>query len=224
MRGVVLLLALACTRPSGKQLTATLIGPSEIQLDWRPGAPETAGHWIEFTTPGADFVKLEVAWPETARFRHADLAGGTRFVYRLVPFFGRASAPVGVRTGTPLPGEVSPGSEGPLEEPSPSGTSQRSLRSPGTLPEAAPTGLTVTLSSPSTAELRWRDGATDEDGFLVELSQGEGPFQICALLPPNTRSFRKVALPAATEVRFRVRAFVQGPPSNLASATTAAGR
>jgi hypothetical protein len=227
--------SLGCARPrSGPQrrktpagaattdpLSATLAGKSEIVLRWKPPAPEVAGAWVEFGTPGADFVKLEAVWPAQTTFRHGELAPGTTFLYRLVPFIGHPSAIAAVRSGGEPPGAALQ-AEGPLDEPGPARppAAQRALRSPATLADAAPADLRVSLSAPTTAELRWTDRASDEDGYLVELARGPGDFQICALLPPNTTSFRKVALPPRTELRFRVRAFADGPPSNQASATT----
>lgn len=228
---ILLLSALACARSkappraadSGSSLPpsllrASLVSPTRIALAWQHQAPEPAGYWIEFTTPGADFVKLDVAWPERTTFSHEDLAPDTTFMYRLVPFFGRASAVITVVSGRAGAAPLEP--EGPLAQPGPSsGVPGRSLRS-AAMAEAAPDDLTVTLTAPTTAVLRWSDRAADEDGFLVELAQGEEPFQVCALLPPDSSSFRKVMLPPQKELRFRVRAFFLGPPSPVASAAT----
>ncbi|HXF10441.1 MAG TPA: fibronectin type III domain-containing protein, partial [Desulfuromonadaceae bacterium] len=84
-------------------------------------------------------------------------------------------------------------------------------------------GLTVKLASPTTADLRWNDRATGEDGYLVEVAGADDKeFKICALLPANATSFRKTQLPAETKCRFRVRAFFYGDSSNLATAITPA--
>jgi hypothetical protein len=185
------------------------------------------GYWIEFTTPDAEFVKLDVAWPQTTTFRHPDVAPETTFIYRLVPFFGRVSNVVAMNTG-PASREQAPSvGEGTLGDPG-SGpttgraTAKKSIRTISTMAEAAPANLAIVRSSPGTAELRWEDRAADEDGYLVELAQTPEDFKICALLPPDTTSFRKVSLPPETELRFRVRAFFDGEPSKLASVTTAA--
>jgi hypothetical protein len=207
-------------------LTATLIDPSNVLLRWRPDARESIGYWIEFATPGADFVKLDAAWPRTTTsFRHPDVAPGTTFIYRLVPFFGPVSNVVAVRTGPALRPAPPSAAEGPLEEPRGGGRAndrrgQTSLRTTATIADAAPTGLAVKLASPSSVELRWEDRATDEDGYLVELAQGGRDFQVCALLPPDVTSFRKVALPPDTQLQFRVRAFFEGTPTPLVSVAT----
>jgi hypothetical protein len=239
---LVLLLSLAalgCGRPNARlrraaldggaaafappsDLRATLTRPTEIVLAWQHHAREATGYWVEFTTPGADFVKLEVAWPERTTFTHADLAPDTTFIYRVVPFFGRPSAVTIVHGGAAPAGQVALENEGPLEEPgaAPPGVARRSLRTPATIAQAAPADLTATLTGPTTAVLRWSDRANDEDGYLLELARGQGDFQVCALLPADTTSFRKVELPPREVSRFRVRAFFLGSPSAVASAST----
>jgi hypothetical protein len=199
-------------------LTATLVGSNEIALAWRHRGGETGGYWVEFATPGSDFVKLDVAWPERTAFSHPDLAPGTTFLYRVVPFFGRTSPVVTTFSG-PATLDEALESEGPLEVPEAELVVHRALRAPPPLAEAAPAELRVTLAA-ATAILRWSDRAVDEDGYLVELAQGSGAFEVCALLPANTTSFRKVSLPPASELHFRVRAFYLGEPSNVASADT----
>jgi hypothetical protein len=213
---------------SAADLRATLIDPSNVLLRWRPDARESIGYWIEFATPGADFVKLDVTWPRTTTsFRHPDVAPGTTFIYRLVPFFGRVSNVAATRTG-PVPRPEQPlAAEGPLEEPGTgSRTSDRraqtSLRTTATIADAAPVKLAVKLASPTSIELRWEDRATDEDGYLVELAQDGRDFQVCALLPPDVTSFRKVALPPDTHLQFRVRAFFDGAPTPPVSVVTPA--
>ena len=57
---------------------------------------------------------------------------------------------------------------------------------------------------------------------MVEQSENERDFVVCALLPPDTTSFRKIALPPTTKLHFRVRAFFYGDPSKPASLTTPA--
>jgi hypothetical protein len=207
-------------------LTATLRNASDIDLRWRPSTTEPGGYWIEFATPGADFVKLGAVWPETTTFRHAALAAETTFIYRIRPFFGRVSNLATITTGSApaaAPSEV----EGPLEEPGSAPASggpgpTKSIRSTLTIADAAPGDLATTLRSPTSVDLRWGDHATDEDGYLVEFSQDQRDFKICALLPPNITSFRKAALPPNTKLYFRVRAFFYAEPSKLVSVTTPA--
>ncbi len=176
-------------------VTATLSDVSAVDLRWKPRATEPGGYWIEFATPGSDFVKLGAAWPDTVTFRHEDLPGATTFIYRIRPFFGRVSNLVTITTG-PASAANSSEVEGPLEEPgSPTGPAgahqKKSIRSTSTMADAAPKNLAIMLSSPTSATLRWEDHATDEDGYLVEFSRDQHDFKLFALLPPNTTSFQK---------------------------------
>jgi hypothetical protein len=207
------------------EVRAKLLDPTHIGLAWRHNAYEAAGYWIEFATPGSDFTKLEVAWPETTRFQHDDVAPATTFIYRLLPFFGRPSDVVAVRTGPAPARRTGPGAEGPLHEAVPrptarAATVKTSIRTLNALTNAAPTNLAVRRPAATTAELRWKDNAADEDGYLVEMAFDSSGFKVCALLPADTTSFRKVNLPAETGVQFRVRAFVYGEPTSEVSVTT----
>src|SRR5690349_150942 len=92
------------------QLTATLVLTNSIDLRWKNNATELAGNWVEFTTPGDEYVKLEAAWPEVTTFRHPDLAPETKFIYRIVPFFGKPSKAAGIMTGK-APPEGTPDTE-----------------------------------------------------------------------------------------------------------------
>ena len=79
--------------------------------------------------------------------------------------------------------------EGPLNEPARTNavSGQKSIRAISSFAEAAPGNVTVALSLSTSAVLRWEDRASDEDGYLVEVSaEPEKDFKICALLPPNT--------------------------------------
>jgi len=210
---------------SPTQLTARLLDASTIELNWRNNATEDCAYWVEFTTPGSDYVKLDAVPQNVTTYKHPDLAPETKHVYRILPFFGRPTPAVALTTGKVTEGVTNIDEEGPLpalpgkKDDAP----KQSIRHLSTIAAAAPTGLTVTLSSPTSADLRWKDRARDEDGFVVEVAADEkGPYQVCALLDPNTTSFRKAHLPPEFKVYFRVRAFFYGKPSAEATATTPA--
>jgi hypothetical protein len=210
----------ACSAPSRAtfdapiDLTAT-VAKGGVDLVWRNRATADGGTLVEFVTgPGETFTMLAALWPDTTHFHHPDLAPGTTFTYRIRPFFGSPSEVVSRTVG------AGPGGEDDVEGPAgePDGRGAVSLRSAETMAEAAPGEMWIALSSPKAIILRWADRASDEDGYLVEIDDGEG-FRVCALLPAGTQSFRKTHLPARSRPRFRVRAFFYGPPSPLASAT-----
>jgi len=210
------------------QLTATLSAPTtngcDATLRWQNNATAEGGNWVEFSTPGSDYTKLEVFLdPRATMFIHPRLAPQTQFIYHIQPFFGKATAPVEITTGAPTTNTVDL-EEGPLpatNAPPVDMKSQTSIRSINSFAQAMPVDLTAALSSPSSVDLRWTDRASDEDGFLVELAaHPAGPFVVCALLPADTASFRKIALPTQTPIYFRVRAFFYSKPSDTASVTT----
>jgi hypothetical protein len=206
------------------ELTARLADASTIDLTWKHNATEAGGDWVEFSTPHADFVKLAPVWPDTTTFRHSDVAADTTFLYRIVPFFGRVSNTTAVVTPAATV-RAEHHAEGPLAETGPSAADtlpKQSMRTQATMAAAAPIDLTSVLSTPASVELRWRDRARDEDGYLVEVSTDAQHFGICALLPKDTTSFRKIALLSRTTYYFRVRAFVYGAPSKICAVSTPA--
>jgi hypothetical protein len=216
--------AAAFVPPSG--LTASLTDPDNVDLRWTNNGGELGASFLEFNmNPGEDFTLLEVLPPDATTIRHPDVAPGTTFSYRVRPVFGRVSEVAEVTTGVSAPGTPELEEEGPLQ-PLPDATvppraAQRSLRAPSTLPDARPAALSAALSSPTSIDLRWTDRALDEEGYLVEMSLHPDPsFKVCALLPADAVSFRKARLPAGTKTRFRVRAYVLGPASNVVTVTT----
>ena len=197
-------------------LMAEWQGDRDVELRWRHHAQAPGGYWVELTTPGGDFVKLGAVWPDAPRFRHTDLAPETTFIYRVQPFFGEPSTPAELTTGEGPAGVLE---EGPFVTPA-DARAGRSLRAHA---DAAPVALSATLAAADTVELRWQDRTRDEDGYLIEIADGAtGTYAVRALLPPNSISFRALGLPQHTRLRFRVRAFFYGTPSNLVAVTTPA--
>lgn len=208
---------------------ATLVENAHIDLRWENRAIEDGGNFLEFNLgQEQEFSILDLLLHDTTLIRHPDVARGTRFNYRLTPFFGRISNIVIITTGDATTATSALREfDGPLGEISPTaGLSMPhaklfSLRGPQTFAAAAPADLTVQLASPTTIDLRWRDHASDEDGYLLQISTDGGKqWWICAYLPPNTVSFRKTRLPPKTEVRFAVRAYFRGQSSAVASVVT----
>lgn len=211
---------------SPTELTATLTNGNDVVLHWKNNATADGGNWIEYTTPGYDFIKLD-AYPSDAgmaSFLHANLAPGTTFIYQIQPFFGCPTKPVEITTGIAASNDLPIFAEAPMastnEILSGAKTPRCSIRSPRTFARVVPTDLTATLSSGTSVDLHWQDHASGEDGYLLEISaHADGDFVPCALLPPAATSFRKTGLPPETKCYFRVRAFFYGQPSSTASAT-----
>lgn len=203
--------------PRGVQ--AKLTDAGHIDLHWQNAATAAGGNFLEFNL-GAEqeFSLLAMVASEITHFRHPDVARETRFNYRLTPFFGPRSEQAVITTGaapTPLARDEV---DGPLKEPTRLAASGRKLRAAESFAAATATEVAAALRSPTTVDVRWTDNAADEDGYLVEVSADGGKnWSVCALLPPDTTSFRKTQLPAATKLHFAVRVFFHGPSSAIVS-------
>lgn len=216
-------------------LVATMPDPYDVDLRWQNHATADGGNMVEFqlhpqgaSLPADErdqFLILAFSPLAQTAFRHGKLEGETVFSYRIHPYFGPCTAPVHITTGSAVAAEKEPDEpEGPLEEPGAHPESNRalaSIRATRTLAGGAPTNVTLSLSQPTHVVVRWHDHAADADGYLVEISrQPDRDFQVCALLPPHTTSFRKIGLPPATPLYLRVRVFFYGMPSNVVTKTT----
>ncbi len=205
-------------------LTATLTN-DDIILHWKNNATVEGGVWIEYTTPGYEFIKLTsfASDANTTSFLHPEVAPQTTFIYHIQPFFGCATKPVEITTGLATNGGPIL-DDGPIistNEVSGANSPKCSIRSLQTFARATPVDLTVTLSSPVSVDLHWKDCASDEDGYYLEVGQRpDGKFQACALLPPSITAFRQTHLAPQTKYYFRVRAFFYGKPSDTASVAT----
>ena len=212
--------AVTFAKPTG--LTTRLTDDAHVDLTWQNPATAAGGVNVEFNLgEETDFSILDILPGRVTALRHPDVARANRFKYRLLPFFGEPSAPAVIKTGDEPPARTRDDVEGPLPA-VPGRTTVNvapvSLRKADTFAKAAPTELTAVLHGPVRVDLRWLDHAQDEDGYLVEISANEGrDWKVCALLPPDTTSFRKIGLPPQTTLRFAVRAFFYGQPSNVAS-------
>jgi len=217
-------------------LVATMPDPYDVHLQWTNHTAIEGGNLVEFQLwpEGAslprkerkDFLILDFLKADETTFQHKDLGSETVLTYRIHPYFGKSSGPVPITTGSVDAAKTEPEEpDGPVEE-SPVDVKSRSgdlysIRRAETFAEAAPTDVTASLSGPTHVVLRWKEHAADADGYFVELSlHPDKDFQVCALLPSHTTSFRKTGLPPATRLYFRVRAFFYGRPSNVVTETT----
>jgi hypothetical protein len=205
------------------RLSATLVSPTDIRLDWKGQDPRAAGRVVEFATePRGRYTILRFLPPYQTTFTHPDLIPRTPFYYRLRPVYGPATRPVEIilpAGPTREKGEdfgwVTPrkASGGPA--------SKLSIRDPG----AAPTDLKATVMDANGIKFTWTDHADDEEGYLLEMEPAGSPdFHVAAVLDPDVDSFGLITLPDEKHAFFRVRAFYYGKPSNLAHQTTGADR
>jgi hypothetical protein len=130
----------------------------------------------------------------------------TPFYYRVTPVLGPASDPVAVNlplatifwaAGNAQPGSIRAG--------------------------AAGTATDVAVKSAGADEVRvtWKDNATDEQGFLLEIKpDGQPAYRVAGFIDPDSTFTELSTLPAERKASYRIRAFYRGPASNLAHQTT----
>src|SRR6185369_1264102 len=157
-------------------LTATLTNGNNIVLHWKDNATAPGGIWVEYSQPDYVWTKLD-AFPSDEHitsFAHLDLAPQTVYIYHILPFFGQPTQPVDITTGvasTNLADLVS----GPIDStngiPPVERISKYSIRKMQTFTMATPTDLTASLSSPTSVDLHWKDRASAEDGYFLEVSR-----------------------------------------------------
>jgi hypothetical protein len=203
------------------ELTATLADPINIDLRWKNHATKAAGYFVEYSPDNnGEFVIIDAVSPESATYRHPNLMARTKFMFRVVPYFGPASNVVEVTTGKEGP-QQSPEGEAAKTMPADLGGEKKSIRSTATFDAGGPTDLKVMLIPPAGIRLDWKDHASDADGYLVEIKQADAPaFSAGIYLEPGTTSLVTYGLPFETTFLFRVRAFFYGKPTNLAEQTT----
>ena len=215
---------IAFTSPS--LLTATLTNGNNIVLHWKKNATAPGGLWVEYSQPDYVWIKLD-AFPSDENmtsFIHPDLAPQTVYIYHILPFFGQPTAPVEITTGVVSSTNLTDLGSGPIDSTNGIQSGERlpkySIRNLRTFAMATPTDLTASLSSPTSVDVHWKDRASAEDGYFLEVSRHpDREFVPCALLPAKATSFRKTGLPPETKCYFRVRAFFYGKPSEPVSLT-----
>jgi hypothetical protein len=202
-------------------LAATLADPIDIDLKWQDNAVNEAGYFVEYSPyANNDFVVITALPPNSTIYRHPHLLPHTRFVFRVLPFFGPASSAVEIKTGKdgqqqpPTPTEIA-------DTNSPAIGIKKSIRSMATFAAAAPTDFRATLIPPAGVKLDWIDHASDADGYLLEIkSEWSREFKPSAVLPPHSTTLTTYHFPLDSKFEIRVRPFFYGQPSNLAEQTT----
>ncbi|MGW6444231.1 fibronectin type III domain-containing protein [Lentzea sp. NPDC055074] len=196
-------------------LTSELTSPVDVTLHWRPQAG-SAGQVVEYANAAdGEYTILEFAAPAKDTYEHPDLIPETQFYYRVRPFTGTASATVDV--SLPLGDEV-PEIEGPdWTAPVKAGGG----RAPVSSAEAAATELKAEVKNANGILFTWKDRASDEDGYLIEVRPaGAADYRVAVQLDPDTTSYGVITLPDEKLATYRVRAFRFGSPSNLTHQTT----
>jgi hypothetical protein len=190
--GILYSLPVSCTTLgvplAAEGLTATLVGPFQVDLEWLDASGSELGFRIEraldagFTTGLASFTVP----PDATTHSDVTVQPGTTYFYRVIAFNADAEAP---------PSNV-------IE-----------VATPGQPPEA-PSGLAGIPTGPGvrpvTVSLTWVDASSAEAGFELQRSLDPAfpPADTLSwLLPANVTSFVDDQAQSARTYRYRIRAF-----------------
>jgi hypothetical protein len=208
-------------------LTATLVSPVDVTLEWKDPLP-SAGHIPEMALkPDGQFYILEFCPPGQTKYTHPNLMPGTTFYYRVRPIHGPTTNAVTVS----LPANLSDAEyidrfhkpedytwDVPKVIPDAGPIAKVSIRDAATAAAGTPTDLKATLV-PNTVSgilLTWTNHSSDEEGFfLEEKADDTSDFKVIATMAPKTNSYGVGFRPPQRSGTFRIRAFYFGEPSNL---------
>ncbi|NEA30916.1 fibronectin type III domain-containing protein [Streptomyces sp. SID13031] len=192
----------AGTHAPSLQLSATLDTPTDITLSWSGAPADSTSTIVEFATePEGRYTILDFVSADQQLYKHPDLMPKTPFYYRVTPVLGPASTPVEVKL--------------------PAATIFHSV-SENTAPDS-PTEIAAKSVGKDGVRVTWKDNATDEDGYLLEIKpQGQPTYRVAGFIDPDSTFTELTTLPAERTASYRIRAFHRGTPSNLAHQTTGA--
>jgi hypothetical protein len=212
------------------RLSASMVSPVDIALEWHAPATNVAGHVLEYTNQPEteEYVPLGFFPLNHNQFTHSRLIPETTFYYRVRPYYGPVSNPVEVSLPKELTAEAYAAAYAlpedyqwapPATVPESPTVTRTSIRNPTASAGAAPSNLKAELvtSTISGFKLTWTDRSTDEEGFFLERKrEGSSEFIVCALVEPNINAFGWAFEPPEKSGAFRIRAYYFGAPSNVA--------
>jgi phosphodiesterase/alkaline phosphatase D-like protein len=177
-------------------LLATAVSTSEIDLSWTNNATDQTGFLIQRSTDGTNFTSLATVAANVTSFNDTGLTANTQYFYRV---------------------QATNANGGSLFSNVASATTNTNM-------PAAPSNLMATAVSTSEIDLFWTNNATNQTGFLIQMSTDGITFTQLATVAGNVTSFKNTGLTANTQYFYRVQATNANgasPFSNVASATTA---
>jgi hypothetical protein len=200
------------------RLSATLLSPTNVKLDWSGNESGLAGRVVEYTNePDGDYTILAFTPPAQTTYTHADLMPDTSFYYRVRPYFGPASAVVDVKLPDGGFDDKQQNDDNTWAQPRKvpgKGAATVSMR--GALTAATPTDFKATIVHANGIQFTWTDHAADEDGYLLEVrAAGAAAFSVVDVVDPDVTSVGLVTLPEEKTASYRVRPFYYGPASNV---------
>lgn len=212
------------------QLTATLLSPTTIQVQWRDQDSRAAWHTVEYANDtNGPFIILDFMLPQQTTFTHSNLMPQTPFYYRVRAVWGPASTPLVVS----LPEGLSPEEYARRYEEkedyswavpatNPAGkVTTASVRTAGNAARPTDFRASMVTNTVSGFKITWADHASDEDGELLEVKPDGSPdYFVTALLQPGINTMGYAFAPPRRKATLRIRSFYYSNTSNIAGQTT----
>ena len=163
-------------------LTATAITWDQIVLTWVDNANNEEGFYImRRVGQVGDFVEIDDIGPNSQSYVDPTCDPVTEYCYMVQPYnqWGVTWSPVVCATT-------------PSDQ----------------VPPEAPTGLSVIVVSPTQLDLIWTDNASNEDGFKIEVDEGDtGTFVYLDTVGVDVESYPATGLSVSVAYCFRVYAY-----------------
>ncbi|HMB52353.1 MAG TPA: fibronectin type III domain-containing protein, partial [Thermoanaerobaculia bacterium] len=188
--------------PSG--LTVVPLSEVRMRLSWNDNSDDEDSFRVE-VLDGIAFDDLGSVAAGTRSVNVSNLEPGTTYTFRIRACRGDACSPYSNQASAATHGSGSGGNA---------------------QPPAAPSNLSATVSSATEVALSWRDNASDEQGYHLEMREAGGSYGEIATIAADNSQAMVTGLDPESEYTFRVRARNAGgfsSYSNPASARTPEG-
>ena len=184
-------------QPSNLLAIASPGGPS-VYLYWQDNSSNESGFYVERSRDGFSFSTVGTTTANSTFYTDFNVARGARYWYRVRAFNAFGSSAPSNVVVVLVPD-----------------------------PPASPSDLAANAVSPTQINLSWRDNAWNENGFLIDRQEENGPWFVWRNIPvPNATFFSDMGLTPFTTYRYQVRSYNYygtSSPSNTASSTTPGG-
>ncbi|HTE18409.1 MAG TPA: SBBP repeat-containing protein, partial [Armatimonadota bacterium] len=185
--------------PTNLQATSSLTPTPRVTLTFTDTSTDETGFRVEKSTNGTTFTTLTTLSPNTTTYVDTAVEVGRTYSYR-------------VRAVRLTAGGITAVS-------GPTNTVTITL----TAPPATPVLVSAIATGPEQVTLTFTDTSTDEQGFRIQRSEGNGAFVQVGQTGPGQTTFVDNSVDAESTYRYRVVAFNSsgvGNPSNILSVTT----
>jgi hypothetical protein len=164
-------------------LTATAVSAIQINLHWYDNANNEDGFRIERRLgQTGDFEPIDTVGPNIESYVDNTCSPSTEYCYRVIAF-----------------NECGDGGSSPIA---------CDTTFSAEVPPEAPTDLDAVTISPTQIDLSWTDNSVNEDGFKIEVDEGNtGSFVYLDTVGPDVTSYPDADLSEGTEYCYRVYAY-----------------